>query len=76
MTIRGVKAYLDAEQPSVWLFNGRDPEIDGRAGGDFDSRYSQRGVQWAVKQAENQYQNRLFLLTFNQVPDFLRSKDR
>jgi site-specific recombinase XerD len=23
----------------------------GIAGGDFDSRYSQRGVQWAVKQA-------------------------
>lgn len=52
ITIRGVKAYLEAEQPSVWLFNGRDQEIDGRAGGDFDSRYSQRGVQWAVQQAK------------------------
>lgn len=52
ITIRGVKAYLEAEQPSVWLFNGREQEIDGRAGGDFDSRYSQRGVQWAVQQAK------------------------
>lgn len=30
------------------MFNGK-PE--GRAGGDFDGRYSQRGVQWALKQA-------------------------
>jgi integrase/recombinase XerD len=47
--IRGLKAYILAESPSIWLFNGQ-PE--GRAGGDFDSRYSQRGVQWAVKQAK------------------------
>lgn len=49
---RGLKAYIKAEQPSVWLFNGREQEITSRAGGDFDSRYSQRGVQWAVKQAK------------------------
>jgi integrase/recombinase XerD len=49
--IRGLKAYILAEQPSVWLFNGRDQEITSRSGGDFDSRYSQRGIQWAVKQA-------------------------
>jgi site-specific recombinase XerD len=49
--IRGLNNYLSAEQPSIWLFNGK-PE--GRAGGDFDSRYSQRGVQWAVKQAQKQ----------------------
>ncbi len=30
------------------MFNGQPI---ARAGGDFDSRYSQRGVQWAVKQA-------------------------
>ncbi len=47
--IRGLKAYILAESPSVWLFNGQP---DGQAGGDFDSRYSQRGVQWAVKQAK------------------------
>ena len=35
-----------------WLFNGKgDPAIEGSNGGDFDSRYSQRGVQWAVTQA-------------------------
>lgn len=47
--IRGLKAYIEAEQPQVWLFNGK-PE--GQAGGDFDSRYSQRGVQWVVNQAK------------------------
>lgn len=45
---RGLRKYLKAEQPTTWLFNGK-PE--GRAGGDFDSRYSQRGVQWAVNRA-------------------------
>lgn len=48
LLIRGVKKYIEAEQPQTWLFNGKP---DGRAGGDFDSRYSQRGVQWAVNQA-------------------------
>jgi integrase/recombinase XerD len=51
----GIKKYLDAERPSKWLFNGKgDPGIEGRKGGDFDSRYSQRGVQWAVKEAVKQ----------------------
>jgi integrase/recombinase XerD len=47
--IRGIKCYLDAEKPIEWLFNGQP--LPNRAGGDFDSRYSQKGVQWAVKQA-------------------------
>ncbi|MDQ3073933.1 MAG: tyrosine-type recombinase/integrase [Bacteroidota bacterium] len=46
--IRGLKKYILAESPETWLFNGKP---DGRAGGDFDSRYSQRGVQWAVNRA-------------------------
>jgi integrase/recombinase XerD len=46
--IRGIKTYLTCENPVEYLFNGK-PE--GRAGGDLDSRYSQRGVQWAVQQA-------------------------
>ena len=46
--VRGLKAYIEAEKPKTYLFNGQPA---GRAGGDFDSRYSQRGVQWAVKQA-------------------------
>ena len=46
--IRGLKSYIQAEKPKIYLFNGQPA---GRAGGDFDSRYSQRGVQWAVKQA-------------------------
>jgi len=46
--IRGLRKYIDSEQPGEWLFNGQP---GGRGGGDFDSRYSQRGVQWVVKQA-------------------------
>lgn len=46
--IRGLKKYIQAEGPNEWLFNGQP---NGPAGGDFDSRYSQKGVQWAVKQA-------------------------
>lgn len=46
--IRGLKTYIKAEKPQEWLFNGQPIE---RAGGDFDSRYSQRGVQWVVKQS-------------------------
>lgn len=48
MLCRGLKTYIDAERPDTYLFNGKP---NGRAGGDFDSRYSQRGVQWAVQQA-------------------------
>lgn len=47
--IHGLKDYISAENPQQWLFNGKP---DGIAGGDFDSRYSQRGVQWVVKQAK------------------------
>ena len=47
--IRGLQLYIGAENPEEYLFNGK-PE--GRAGGDFDGRYSQRGVQWAVKEAK------------------------
>jgi integrase/recombinase XerD len=43
--IRGLQKYIAAEHPQEWLFNGSP---NGRGGGDFDSRYSQRGVQWAV----------------------------
>jgi site-specific recombinase XerD len=50
--IRGLQSYISAEKPADWLFNGQ-PSVD-RSGGDFDSRYSQRGVQWVVKQAAKQ----------------------
>lgn len=49
--IRGLKSYIQAEKPEEFLFNGQPTGYQLRAGGDFDSRYSQRGVQWAVKQA-------------------------
>jgi integrase/recombinase XerD len=47
--IRGLKSYISAERPQDYLFGG--VAIVDRAGGDFDSRYSQKGVQWAVKEA-------------------------
>ena len=46
--IRSLKKYIEAEKPGDFLFG--EPRAN-RAGGEFDSRYSQRGVQWAVKQA-------------------------
>jgi integrase/recombinase XerD len=46
--IRGLKHYIQNEKPKQWLFNGQP---QGRSGGDFDGRYSQRGVQWAITQA-------------------------
>lgn len=46
--IRGLRTYINAEKPHDYLFNGQPLQ---RAGGDFDSRYSQRGVQWVIKQA-------------------------
>lgn len=49
--IRGIKKYVAAEQPSDWLFNGQPTD---RGGGDFDSRYSQRGVQWVIKTVARQ----------------------
>lgn len=47
--IRALKIYIQAEKPTEYLFGGNN--ISSRAGGDFDSRYSQKGVQWAVKEA-------------------------
>jgi integrase/recombinase XerD len=44
--IRGIKKYIAAEQPTQYLFNGQQSDA---AEMDFDSRYSQRGVQWVVK---------------------------
>ncbi len=48
--IRGLVKYIHAEKPQNFLFG----PVNGRAGGDFDSRYSQRGVQWAVKQVSKE----------------------
>ena len=45
--IRGLQTYIAAEHPQDYLFGGKP---DGGGGGDFDSRYSQKGVQWAVKE--------------------------
>lgn len=50
LLIKGLKAYVAAECPVDWLFNGKQP-VEGRTGGAFDSRYSQKGVQWAVNEA-------------------------
>jgi integrase/recombinase XerD len=45
--IRGLRNYIEAENPNTWLFNGQPQDNSD----DFDSRYSQKGVQWAVKSA-------------------------
>lgn len=43
--IRGIKKYICAAHPKKYLFEGTgNPEGKG-----FDGRYSQRGVQWAVR---------------------------
>ncbi len=43
--IRGIQTYIGIAHPKKYLFEGTgNPE-----GKDFDGRYSQRGVQWAVK---------------------------
>ena len=42
--IRGIKKYISAERPITFLFTGNTKDTKG-----FDSRYSQRGVQWAIK---------------------------
>lgn len=56
--IRGLKKYIEAENPTHYLFGGQasgSESENGESGkvlrGEFDSRYSQRGIQWAVKQA-------------------------
>lgn len=50
LLIRGIKVYIESECPEEWLFCGKQP-VEGRSGGAFDSCYSQKGVQWAVKEA-------------------------
>ncbi|MBE9171516.1 tyrosine-type recombinase/integrase [Pleurocapsales cyanobacterium LEGE 06147] len=48
--IRGIRSYVSAEKPREHLFEGTgNPEGKG-----FDGRYSQRGVQWAVKAVARQ----------------------
>lgn len=36
----GLKKYLKAENPHIWLFNGKDP----------DGRYSVRGLSWVIRE--------------------------
>lgn len=48
--VRGIKKYIEAAHPQLYLFEGSgNPEGQG-----FDGRYSQRGVQWAVKTVAKQ----------------------
>ncbi len=44
--VRGLHTFIGSERPTEYLFWGVTPQTQG-----FDSRYSQRGVQWAVKEA-------------------------
>ena len=36
----GLKKYLKAEKPHIWLFNGKEP----------DGRYSVRGLSWVMRE--------------------------
>jgi len=47
--IRGLQKYIGAERPIDWLFHGQPSGHQGRAGGDFDGRYSGRGINWVIK---------------------------
>ncbi|MFM6252685.1 MAG: tyrosine-type recombinase/integrase, partial [Dolichospermum sp.] len=49
--VRGLKTYIAAERPHDFLFGGLHEAKTGKVGGEFDGRYSQKGVQWAVKEA-------------------------
>ena len=42
--IRGIKKYISVEHPVIFLFTGNSKDAKG-----FDSRYSQRGIQWVIK---------------------------
>lgn len=47
-----LKKYIEKQSNPKWVFNTRGSQkIDLDSGGDFDRRYSQKGVQWAVQQA-------------------------
>lgn len=39
LLIKGIQQYLDCFKPATYFFHGKD----------FDSRYSQRGVQWTIQ---------------------------
>lgn len=45
---RGLRTYLSVQKPKEFVF---ESVLHGQPSPDFDGRYSQRGVQWAVKQA-------------------------
>ena len=38
---KGLKKYLQAEHPHLWLFNGQEP----------DGRYSVRGLSWVMRES-------------------------
>jgi len=43
--VRGLKTYIDAERPYLWLFNGKNKE------GDQLQQFSETGVQWVIKES-------------------------
>ena len=44
LLVRGLKTYLDAEHPYVWMFNGKNN--NGQL-----QQFSETGVQWVIKEA-------------------------
>jgi site-specific recombinase XerD len=43
--VRGLRTYIDAERPYLWLFNGKNRE------GDSLQQFSETGVQWIIKES-------------------------
>lgn len=43
--IRGLKTYIDAERPYIWLFNGKNKQSDQL------QQFSETGVQWVIKES-------------------------
>jgi integrase/recombinase XerD len=44
MLVRGIKAFIEAENPQTYLFNGNPHHAQNE-----DTNFSQKGVQWIVK---------------------------
>lgn len=40
LMVRGLRKYIKAENPHIWLFNGKEP----------DGRYSVRGLSWVMRE--------------------------
>lgn len=52
--IRGMRRYIEASRPRTHLFEGNGGMSRQNGSDSFDSRYSQRGIQWAISNIAKQ----------------------